>query len=235
MKNILYLGDGPPDGAARYLLGILKHAGYGVIHFFDRPLSLSALKGKISAVIISDYASSKLSRGVMRGIEQKVLEGCGLLMIGGFDSFTGCGGCYRKTLIEKMLPVSCLPRDDRRNLASGAVFAPRLSHHPILNRIPLKPSPVLIGYNLVRPKSLSRVILDLKENVSTIKNPLLVTGCYGKGKTAAWTSDVAPHWCGGLVDWGSRRLVLSAAPHVRVEAGNLYVRFFSQLIGWLAG
>lgn len=235
MRKILYLGDGPATGAGRYLLGILKYAGYSVLHFFDRPVPSSVLKGRFSAVVISDYPSAKLKPAVMREIERKVRQGCGLLMIGGFSSFTGRDGRYRGTLIEKALPVSCLPRDDRRNLGSGAVFAPRCSSHPIFKGIPLRPSPVLIGYNCVRPKKSSKVLLDLKENTSKIENPLLVVGDYGKGKIAAWTSDIAPHWCGGLVDWGNRRLELNVVKGAKVEVGDLYAKFFTQLIGWLAG
>ena len=150
-----------------------------------------------------------------------------------FFAFNGINGKYRLSLIEEILPVRCLKGDDRKNLASGAVFVEKKLSHPILKGIPLMPSPVVIGYNQVRAKKNAKVVLKLRENVSGIKNPLLTLGSYGKGKTAAFTTDVAPHWCGGLVDWGNQRLRINVDRNIKIEVGNFYVKFFSQLVKWL--
>ena len=73
--------------------------------------------------------------------------------------------------------------------------------------------------------------------------PLLVTGSYGLGRTVAFASDVAPHWVGGMVDWGTPRRVtqtLCAGAFAElstdgfIEVGADYATFFRQLTQWLA-
>ncbi|MBI4387488.1 MAG: hypothetical protein HY582_00390 [Candidatus Omnitrophica bacterium] len=174
-----------------------------------------------------------MSKALLKQIEKRVSEGSAFLMIGGWSSYTGRDGNYKGSVIEKILPVTCLAKDDRRHLASGAAFRVRV-FHPILKGLSLKPSPVIIGYNEVQPKKDSKVILELEESASRKRKPLLILGNYGAGKVAAWTTDVAPHWCGGLVDWGDRRLRISVARGIQIEVGNHYVQFFSQLICWLS-
>jgi uncharacterized membrane protein len=64
--------------------------------------------------------------------------------------------------------------------------------------------------------------------------PLLVIGQYGKGRTAALATDVAPHWVGGLVDWGSQRVTQKLSDNSEIEVGEHYARFFAQLVSWVA-
>ena len=47
---------------------------------------------------------------------------------------------------------------------------------------------------------------------------LLVVGSYGRGRTAALATDVAPHWVGGLVDWGTPRVSAQANGAEAIEA-----------------
>lgn len=63
--------------------------------------------------------------------------------------------------------------------------------------------------------------------------PLLVVGKYGKGKTAAFTADVAPHWIGGMVDWGKNRITQQLPNGDSVEVGDCYAQFFAQLVRWI--
>lgn len=63
--------------------------------------------------------------------------------------------------------------------------------------------------------------------------PLLVAGQYGKGRTAALATDVAPHWVGGWVDWGKKRIPQKLNNGNSIEVGEDYVRFFSQLVRWI--
>ncbi|MDR3197840.1 MAG: glutamine amidotransferase [Planctomycetaceae bacterium] len=63
--------------------------------------------------------------------------------------------------------------------------------------------------------------------------PLLVAGQYGKGRTAALATDVAPHWVGGLVDWGKKRISQKLDNGISIEAGESYVQFFAQLVRWI--
>ena len=61
--------------------------------------------------------------------------------------------------------------------------------------------------------------------------PLLVVGRHGRGRTAALATDVAPHWVGGFVDWGDRRVVQEVGGGL-IEVGNWYARFFRNLLVW---
>jgi uncharacterized membrane protein len=63
------------------------------------------------------------------------------------------------------------------------------------------------------------------------ESPLLVVGHYGRGRVAALATDVAPHWVGGLVDWGDRRITQEVAGG-SIEVGNWYAQFFRNLLTW---
>ena len=63
------------------------------------------------------------------------------------------------------------------------------------------------------------------------ESPLLVVGEYGCGRTAALATDVAPHWVGGLVDWGDQRVVQNVGSGF-IDVGNWYARFFRNLLVW---
>lgn len=233
MKPYLYLGDGPAEHNARYLLGIAKRMKRSVVHVPPgKKLSEKTLSKSFSLIIISDYSRKNLSPNVMKKMALQASKGAGFLMIGGWGSFTGLDGGYHKSPIEKILPVFCKAGDDRRQVASGAYFK-KLRPHQVLKNILIKTSPVIIGYNEVKPKKDSKVILELQEKVSGRKAPLLIFGQFEKGKTAVWTSDIAPHWCGGMVDWGSRRIKQRVNKNSTMEVGNLYIQFFSQIFRWL--
>lgn len=62
--------------------------------------------------------------------------------------------------------------------------------------------------------------------------PALVVGTAGQGRTAAFASDIAPHWVGGLVDWGPSRVTAQAPTGSAVEVGSAYAMFWKQLIAW---
>ena len=64
-------------------------------------------------------------------------------------------------------------------------------------------------------------------------HPLLVVGKYGKGRTAAFASDVAPHWVGGMIDWGKKRMTQKLADGGSIEVGEDYAKFFAQLVRWV--
>ena len=65
-------------------------------------------------------------------------------------------------------------------------------------------------------------------------HPLLVVGQHGQGRTAAIATDVAPHWVGGLVDWGNDRVTGRADGADEIEVGNLYAQFWKQLLSYVA-
>ena len=85
------------------------------------------------------------------------------------------------------------------------------------------------GYQLI-----NRATLDLKlgdtVTLSEVESvPLLVVGTYGAGKTAALATDVAPHWVGGLVDWGNSRIVQKVG-NGSVDIGDTYAKFLYNLV-----
>jgi uncharacterized membrane protein len=131
-----------------------------------------------------------------------VRNGGGLLMFGGYYSFQGINGGarYRKTPVEDVLPVECLPVDDRVEVPEG--FVPVVTGdetHPILAGLG-KEWPVLLGFNEVIAKDDAEVLATVSSDYGAL--PLLVTGRYGKGRTIAWTSDVGPHWLPpGFIAW----------------------------------
>jgi uncharacterized membrane protein len=63
------------------------------------------------------------------------------------------------------------------------------------------------------------------------ESPLLIVGQHGRGRVAALATDVAPHWVGGLVDWGDRRITQEVAGG-QIEIGNWYAQFFRNLLVW---
>jgi uncharacterized membrane protein len=63
-------------------------------------------------------------------------------------------------------------------------------------------------------------------------HPVLVVGTSGQGRTAAFASDVAPHWVGGFVDWGESRISAHVPDGPAVEVGFSYAQFWKQLLTW---
>lgn len=63
--------------------------------------------------------------------------------------------------------------------------------------------------------------------------PALVVGDHQMGRTAAFMSDVAPHWVGGFVDWGPDRVKAQATSAAAIEVGSYYSQFWKQLLSWV--
>jgi uncharacterized membrane protein len=135
--------------------------------------------------------------------------------------------------------VSCLASDDRNNDSNGFKIIKK-QEHPILQGLPWNNAPTVCGYNMVVPKDGSEILLTLRgieslgeDRIERIKlsekeHPLLIINDYGKGKALAFTTDIAPHWAGGMVDWGSERIKKG-----NCELGSLYAQFLYQMIDWL--
>lgn len=179
------------------------------------PLTLQDLQ-PYGAVILSDIGSNtlllhpdvwlhgkpvpnrlKLLRDYVRG-------GGGLMMIGGYYSFQGINGAarYHRTPVEEVLPVTCLPQDDRIEIPEGfkaEVIGP--ADHPILEGLGTD-WPLLLGINEVTVKSGPDIAVLARLPDGEGGHPLLVTGRYENGRTLAWTSDIGPHWVPqAFADW----------------------------------
>jgi uncharacterized membrane protein len=242
--RVIYIGDKPRD--SRYLNAVMSlskidseyYCPVEEEHLLRIPKKKSELL-RYDVMILSDAPSDSLGKKRLDIIKECVKEGMGLGMIGGWESFTGLIGNYKNTSIEDVLPVECLLKDDRRNIFGGLKII-KNQDHTILEGLPWPDTPTICGYNLVTPKNGSMILLTLKEimsygkervekiELSDHEDPLLVIGEYKNGNVLALTTDIAPHWVGGLVDWGDSRI-----RYLDAEIGNYYVKFLSQMLHWL--
>lgn len=155
-----------------------------------------------STVILSDIGANTLlltpttwntsqkTPNRLEVIAEYVRNGGGLIMVGGYLTFTGIEGkgFWRNTAVEAVLPVTLHATDDRREHPEGMVGKTVQAGHPVLAGVPAD-WPAVLGYNQVvaRPEA---------ELLATVAgDPLIAVTTAGKGRTAVFTSDCSPHWC----------------------------------------
>ena len=242
MSRVLYLGDGTLSTSARYLAGALRHYRIPFDHVpTHRRFTGKTLRRKYTLFILSDYPSRNLPRSLQRDIVRKVKGGTGLLMIGGWSSFTGVDGRYRGTPIGTILPVTLSKKDDRVNTEGGAIIYPK--RHPLfLKGLSFRRAPVIAGFNRLTAKASASVLLEARKilprypkiSLEKKRYPLLVFSRHGRGKVAALATDVAPHWVGSFVDWGKRRVIVKVTKGIQIEVGEGYLKFLGRLAKVLA-
>ena len=245
-KDVLYLGDTSYDMAASYLSLVMYHAG--ITHDYissKEPLTRVHLNKVYKLYVFSDYPASQLSAEASTTVLANVYNGAGLLMIGGWESYQGNGGGYHGTSLAEALPVRVSKSDDRVNSADPCCIV-RCSDHPAIENLDFSRPPTIAGYNAIEADEGADVALEVvryatlsvRDMFAPIsfevksRDPYLVFGAYGSGRTAALSSDLAPHWVGGFVDWGDERICI-AHDGREVEVGNNYVQFATDLIRWL--
>ena len=259
-NRILYAGDTDLGSAAAYLAGVLSHAGLPFDYVpSDAPLELSSERGEPGSYVLSDYPVKNLTGADFRRIVADVEGGSGLLMIGGWESFHGATGEYHRSPLADVLPVRMQASDDRVN-APQPCLVEKQTDHPILGDLPWTHPPSIGGYNRVRPKADAQVLLTARHFAVEVRTsalsrgtdrddgvgegytftagdqaPLLVVGRHGRGRVAAFTTDVAPHWVGGLVDWGPDRVGARAPGAVEIEVGSHYAELLTRLVQWTMG
>jgi len=192
---------------AEQFLALFEHGDYAVTHMPSHdaqthfPQTPEALRAW-DAVILSDIGANTLllhpdtwiksqrTPNRLKLLRDYVAAGGGLMMIGGYLSFQGINGSarFRHTPVEDVLPVRCLPYDDRVEVPEGFTPEP-VTDHPVLQGIDA-PWPHLLGYNEVELKSDATLIAQ----VPGTGHPLLAAGEFGSGRTLAWTSDMSVHW-----------------------------------------
>jgi hypothetical protein len=245
--DVLYCGDTSLETAASYLAGLLARAGVQ-FHYVpsDRNVDAKLLERPWSLLILSDYPAARLPVHLQSQVVQRVNAGSGLLMLGGWESFHGLGGDWDGTPVGDLLPVTIRTSDDRWNCDRPLVVKQQTAH-AIVDGLPWEERPPLVGgLNRVQAKADDSVLLtaeqfdlrwlgDAAEMTPSASHPLLVVGRRGQGRVAAFTSDVAPHWVGPLVDWGSARVNAQAPGAPEIEVGDLYAEFFTRLVSWTAG
>jgi len=243
--HILYCGDTSLNSAAAYLTGLMSSWGWDFTYVAsDRQLSDDDVPQDCSLFVFSDFPAEQVASALQKQIVERVHAGAGLLMLGGWESYHGLGGNWDGTPLAAALPVDIASHDDRHNCDQPVFARPTNTTHPIVAGLPWSERPPLIGgFNGFVPKTdsqtlLEAVIFDARFDDDTISlqkrttEPLLVVSKHGSGRTAALATDVAPHWIGPMVDWGTERVSACAAGAGEVEVGNLYAAFFRALLSW---
>ncbi len=232
--RVLLLGESA--GSARYLLGTFARAGYSVTHIEGRE-RVARVKEPYDVMLFSDYPAAHFDHTAMGDVVRAVAHGTGLIMVGGWTSFTGMGNGYRGTPIEQLLPVRCAESDDRRNVSSGLWFEAVQPDHAIVHGLDIAHPPVVCGYNAVElapGASLIAVARHVAWNhgqpAAGAAVPLLAVTDGSAGRTVAFATDLIPHWCGGIVDWGTERVSLPSG----AEVGDGYCTFLENLLNWAA-
>ncbi|MCF7832515.1 MAG: glutamine amidotransferase [Candidatus Marinimicrobia bacterium] len=241
-KNILFCGDDDIDMAAIYLAAIIHAEGYDMDYVpsalpFPQSITISAY----DLIILSDYPREQINDERLKEIADFTKQGGSLLMIGGWESFTGLNIEYKNSPLEDVLPVKLNEYDDRRNYDQGIAVTPLDIHHPICKDLDWMRPAVIGGYNEFEPKDKNACILCgrkieisamngiLSTEVNKEEIPLLVMDQIGEGKTAALAFDLAPHWVGGFVDWGTDRKHIDFETGF-IEVGNMYYKFVANLL-----
>ena len=246
--RVLYCGDTSLDSAAAYLAGLMSSWNWQFTYVASaQRLSASNIPADCNLFVFSDYPADCVDSELQTQIAKQVTSGTGLLMIGGWESYHGLGGNWDGTVIGDILPVEISGVDDRQNCDQPVFAQPAHISHPITDGLPWSERPPLIGgFNAFTPKANSQTLLEsvrfdaqFASGVPSLTKrsnaPLLTVGTHKGGRTAAFATDVAPHWIGPMVDWGNERVNAQAEGAGDVEVGNLYAAFFKQLLSWTAG
>ena len=201
------------EGAGRFL-AVLRDAGWNVEYVPSHEVPMRSPRtaaefGAFDVVVLSDVGSNTFlltpdtfSRSLvapnrLEQLRQYVGDGGALLMIGGYMSFSGIDAKarYGSSPLADVLPVVMQQSDDRVELPQGFSAKVRGTAHPAIASVPT-PWPVLLGYNRLVAKADASVLVEAGDD------PLLVVGSYGAGRTAAFASDLAPHWApAAFLDW----------------------------------
>jgi uncharacterized membrane protein len=217
----------------RFIKPKLEEEGIEVTHMpchdvmLKFPLTMEGLM-KYDCVVLSDIGSNSLlfHPQVLRSeakpnrlelIKEYVEEGGAFLMIGGYMTFAGVENKarYHDTPIEDMMPVTVLDHDDRVELPEGFNPLVRDEKHPITSGFPGK-FPMMLFYNRVILKEGAQLLLS--NSYRGRDDPILAVWRYGKGRSAAFTPDCAPHGASPeFLQW------------------KRYGPFFAGMIRWLAG
>lgn len=206
IKGFDYFGSHAYKEDGQMLVQALTDGGHAVewmrtCHVPDSfPEELAALQ-RYDAVILSDLGSNSLifhpemlNKSIphpnrLTLLREYVRTGGGLLMVGGWMSFAGIDGRarYHRTPVEEALPVTCQPYDDRQEVPESITPEVVDANHPVLAGMPAD-WPFFLGYNRVTVKAGASQLLRVGQD------PLLAVWEYGQGRSAAFTSDCAPHW-----------------------------------------
>ncbi len=189
----------------RWLKRALENAGYEVDFLPNHlavdgfPFEMEELKN-YDCVILSDIGANTLLLPTATFMHSKkmpnrvdllrdyVLDGGALLMIGGYLTFSGVDakGKWHDSAVQEVLPVEILTVDDRMEHCEG-IRPKTVKEHSAIAGIK-EAWPEVLGYN-------KTILKDGAELIATVgDDPFIVLGEYGKGRSAVFTTDCAPHW-----------------------------------------
>jgi uncharacterized membrane protein len=188
------------------IIEAIKKAGYEVEYLPNHlapdhfPYTMEELS-QYDCVILSDIGSNTLllpnqtftksiqTPNRLQLIKDYVNNGGAFLMVGGYMSFTGIDAKtrYGQTPIKDILPVECLDIDDRAEHPEGIVPV-TVKDHEAIKGLPKEEWPHFLGYNKTKAIPEGEVLVTIGDD------PFIAVREYGKGRTAAFTSDCAPHW-----------------------------------------
>ncbi len=235
--KILYAGDDDINLAAIYLGAILYNLGYSFdyIPSYEKFNFNSLEELNYDLIILSDYPALNFSESQLNLLKEFVLSGKNLLMIGGWESFTGLNIEYKNTDIESVLPVTLKDSDDRVNAGQGILV--NLINDNFFRNLDWSMPPIIVGFNQFYPKEDAVTVLEgskiyIINNVLELKEeyPLLVFSDVYGGRSTALAFDLAPHWIGCMVDWGDKRRRIDFIDGTFIEIGNYYFEFVKELI-----
>jgi uncharacterized membrane protein len=214
MKGFDHFHSTEYEEGGRVFIDALTKAGIAVDYVRAHEISEKFPKDQealsvYDAVIISDvgansflltddtFLRSQVTTNRLAAIVDYVAAGGGLVMVGGYLSFTGIDGRarYAQSPLAEALPVEMLDFDDRVEMPQGVTPVVASAGHAAIGDVP-EEWPALLGYNRLRAKDDATVLATVGDD------PLLVVSEYGEGRTAAFASDCAPHWAPPeFVEW----------------------------------
>lgn len=215
------------EGADSFIAAV-QAAGHAVsfqpnhVAATDFPFDASGL-AEVDVVVLSDIGANTLllppkvfSQGRtapnrLQMLAEWTRSGGALLMVGGYLSFQGieAKANYRNTPLAEVLPVVMEAGDDREETPEGAVPT-AVDDHPVTQGLGGNWPPVL-GYHRLQARKASQVLARIGDR------PLLTVGEVGAGRSAAFASDMGPHWLPeSFLQWEG------------------YGPMWQQLISWLA-
>lgn len=233
--RILYLEGEPRQEQLFLRRSILQSDDFDLaFQWVEQPRDVSAWpvelgvafgKSRYEVYVLGDLDAAALGEKQLSELRDRIGEGAGLLLLGGYQSFDAGG--YGDSALEAAIPVKLSRRQKQRigrEVDASFHLAGRQSvrvakSHPI-NQIfasekqaegwaSLKP---LLGANrFAGPKPLPGVQV-LLENER--RDPLLIVGDYGKGRVVAFAGDSTYQW------W-------------RQGQRNAHRRFWRQVLLWL--
>lgn len=149
----------------------------------------------------------------LNSIKEWIYGGGGLMMLGGWLSFSGVQGKsgWGRSTLKDVLPVECLMIEDLVESSAGFTVEVTDPHHPVVKGLPWDQFPPIFGYNEVIEKPQGQVLVRVKET----GHPLVVVGEYGEGRIITYMSDPAPHW------------------GINFELWEAYDAFWQQAFNWI--